>query len=443
MSQWSAFVVSCLANAVWQLPLLCVAAWVAARCGRAAGVRLQHAIWVTAQFLMTILPVLASLSDSPLALARRALAWLSPRTQPPDGLVKVHLSDGRALSIDALPHSLLLAVACVWAAATLFFAIRFALRCVRVARLVRGSRPAVLDARTSGIWSACLRSADLHKIPLHEAAGVFSPLVVGIRRPMVIVPHDMLQRAGDAELRAAFAHELEHIRRRDFTWNILQELIALPVTWHPALWISRTRIAETREMICDEAAASLDAPGLYARSLLDLARLLLEQQAPIRISHAIGVLDANTLEKRVMRLRSVPRQISPAYRRTLTAMCFAVLLAVTSSGIAMGLRVDDSNSSSAARHTVPGREMEQHAITKVPPVYPVEAKKAHIQGTVVLDAIIGADGRVDKLTVKSGPKELQQSSLDAVRQWTYRPYEVDGHAVEVETEVNITYSLAK
>jgi periplasmic protein TonB len=75
------------------------------------------------------------------------------------------------------------------------------------------------------------------------------------------------------------------------------------------------------------------------------------------------------------------------------------------------------------------------------PVYPPEAKKAKIQGTVVLDVVISKEGNIENLRVISGPQELQQSALDAVRQWTYKPYLLNGDPVEVKTTVNIIYNL--
>jgi protein TonB len=77
------------------------------------------------------------------------------------------------------------------------------------------------------------------------------------------------------------------------------------------------------------------------------------------------------------------------------------------------------------------------------PKYPEAAKKARIQGKVVLSAVIGKDGTVETLSVISGPKELQQSALDSVRQWKYKPYLLNGDPVEVKTTVNVIYSLAK
>jgi outer membrane biosynthesis protein TonB len=57
--------------------------------------------------------------------------------------------------------------------------------------------------------------------------------------------------------------------------------------------------------------------------------------------------------------------------------------------------------------------------------------------------VIGKDGTVEELRVASGPKELQQSSLDAVRQWIYKPFLLNGDPVEVKTTINVVYSLAK
>jgi TonB family protein len=86
--------------------------------------------------------------------------------------------------------------------------------------------------------------------------------------------------------------------------------------------------------------------------------------------------------------------------------------------------------------------MAKYIIYKVTPVYPQEAKDERIQGKVVLNAIIGKDGAVENLVVVSGPNELQQSALDAVRQWKYKPFLVNGDPVEVTTTINVIYSLA-
>ena len=85
--------------------------------------------------------------------------------------------------------------------------------------------------------------------------------------------------------------------------------------------------------------------------------------------------------------------------------------------------------------------MAGHLETKVAPVYPPEAKAAKVQGAIVLHAIVGKTGLVEELTVISGPEVLRSSALDAVRQWTYKPYLLNGNPVAVETMIVVNYML--
>jgi len=78
-------------------------------------------------------------------------------------------------------------------------------------------------------------------------------------------------------------------------------------------------------------------------------------------------------------------------------------------------------------------------IFKVDPEYPAVARMARVQGSVMLHATIGKDGIVQKLQVISGNPLLAGPALDAVKKWRYRPYLVDGEAVEVETTVIVNF----
>ena len=80
-------------------------------------------------------------------------------------------------------------------------------------------------------------------------------------------------------------------------------------------------------------------------------------------------------------------------------------------------------------------------IQKTQPVYPPIAKAARVQGTVVLQATISKQGTIKDLKVVSGPAMLQQSAMEAVRTWRYRPYLLNGEPVEVETTINVIYTL--
>jgi periplasmic protein TonB len=82
-------------------------------------------------------------------------------------------------------------------------------------------------------------------------------------------------------------------------------------------------------------------------------------------------------------------------------------------------------------------------LQKTKPVYPPIAIAAHVQGTVILAANISKGGAIENLRVVSGPAMLQQSAVNAVSTWHYRPYLLDGQPVEVETTVNVVFTLGR
>lgn len=77
----------------------------------------------------------------------------------------------------------------------------------------------------------------------------------------------------------------------------------------------------------------------------------------------------------------------------------------------------------------------------IQPEYPAIAVEARIQGTVMLDAIIGADGKVESVKYVSGPPMLVQAAEDAVRQWLYKPTLLNGQPVSVETIIKVIFTL--
>jgi protein TonB len=80
-------------------------------------------------------------------------------------------------------------------------------------------------------------------------------------------------------------------------------------------------------------------------------------------------------------------------------------------------------------------------ISRPNPSYPPEAIAAHIQGTVVLHAVISEAGTVENLTVISGPPMLTAPAIDAVSQWRYRPYLLNGEPTAVDTTINVNFAL--
>jgi len=80
-------------------------------------------------------------------------------------------------------------------------------------------------------------------------------------------------------------------------------------------------------------------------------------------------------------------------------------------------------------------------VKKVPPVYPAQAQEMKIQGAVQIAATIGKDGNITNLKLLSGDAILGRAAIDAVKQWKYKPYYLDGQAVDIQTQITINFKL--
>jgi protein TonB len=80
-------------------------------------------------------------------------------------------------------------------------------------------------------------------------------------------------------------------------------------------------------------------------------------------------------------------------------------------------------------------------LAPIQPEYPIIARDAHVQGTVVIEATISKQGVVEQARVVSGPSLLAEAALNAVNRARYQPYRLNGEPVEVETTINIIFTL--
>ena len=136
-------------------------------------------------------------------------------------------------------------------------------------------------------------------------------------------------------------------------------------------------------------------------------------------------------------------EVKGARQLTLAAACGLVAIATCTTALALRMDVNSPPAHGNAPTRISVRDGLMVPETKKPPVYPEQAKKDRVQGKVVLAAVIAKDGSVAHLSVVSGPSALQRSALDAVRQWRYKPYLLNGNPIEVDTRVQIVYTLAK
>jgi periplasmic protein TonB len=87
--------------------------------------------------------------------------------------------------------------------------------------------------------------------------------------------------------------------------------------------------------------------------------------------------------------------------------------------------------------------MQGNLIHRVDPVYPAIARTTGVQGTVLVRALISRDGRIEQAQVASGSPLLSPAALEAIRQWKYRPYVLNGSPIEVETEITVSFVLQR
>lgn len=156
-----------------------------------------------------------------------------------------------------------------WAAGVLFLSARMLTGLWAIHRLKKHAQPApeALAAR----FHRAVRALGLGQVQLRIHAGIDSPFVVGIFRSIVYLPVSAVTTLSPDQIDAVLAHELEHIRRADFAWNLIQTAMETIFFYHPAVWWLGRRLREQRELACDDAAVrSCDDPVTYATALLRL-----------------------------------------------------------------------------------------------------------------------------------------------------------------------------
>jgi TonB family protein len=96
---------------------------------------------------------------------------------------------------------------------------------------------------------------------------------------------------------------------------------------------------------------------------------------------------------------------------------------------------------SAGPVTVPSKVADEYLMLRVEPDYPESAREQHIQGPVVLDALVDKDGAVEKLSTVSGDAQLAGAATDAVKQWRFKPFFRNGSPEEFQTQITVSFRL--
>jgi len=104
-----------------------------------------------------------------------------------------------------------------------------------------------------------------------------------------------------------------------------------------------------------------------------------------------------------------------------------------------GLKIPQAATDEKPRAQVPAEVMQKLLVHRVEPIYPPEARKERLEGTIALDIIIGPDGSVQSMHALNGPDVLARAAMDALRWWKFEPYRINGEPTVVETTVAVEF----
>jgi beta-lactamase regulating signal transducer with metallopeptidase domain len=300
-------------NALWQVPLLAGSAWLLLRMVRPAPVT-QHRVWLAVLGLAVLLPVHGMGSGGVSATqhagtvieASRDEALVPPAQNdlprtPRQRFAFASLFSARTGSVRLTTRTVHWLLR-LYVATIVIGLFRIARAWLAARTLVENSQEICLSDRDRTALEDYSQRLGIRPPQLRQTGEVSSPMVVGGRAPVLLLPEGFARHT-ENEIRAALCHELAHIQRRDYLVNVVCQVAALPLAWHPVVdWVQQ-RIHMTREMVCDAMAAQEMKSHLgYAKCLLALAHSMLGERGMAAQAQFLGLFGNHTLEERVMRL---------------------------------------------------------------------------------------------------------------------------------------------
>jgi TonB family protein len=323
-------------NAIWQVTFIAGTGWLAARVLRRLGPRVEHWTFVFTLMAAACAPVLLPL--------RELLAVLFVRSSDGPRLTITAMAAENVLpdahSIHVIPAALLWPLLSIYLGSIVYFAIRLSRSLYFAHKLLRETDPITLTHEQKDLLDRCKQSFAVNAIRMESSRKIAGPAALGLRNPVLVFPDDFIARCESRDLSAAFAHECAHIQRNDFAKNLAYEAVSLIVVFHPAVWFIKSQITQTREMVCDAMVAeTFNEPRNYAHSLLRLAELVAASHVPASL--AIGIFDANILEKRIMTIRAKKLPSSVFVRSSRILLAVLLLCGMTAGSAAMAVAIEE------------------------------------------------------------------------------------------------------
>ncbi|MGH8295305.1 MAG: M56 family metallopeptidase [Steroidobacteraceae bacterium] len=306
---------------LWQSTLFACAAGLLALVLRRHCARARYWAWFAASIKFLV----------PFSLLVSAGGWLAPRAElpvldPPVTYAVSSLSNPFTAAISPIAPARMGSVPSlhitawllgVWLAGTIVIAAVWTARWFRLLAVVRA-------ARTVDMADA--------PVPVKVTSARIEPGLVGILRPVLLLPDGLSAHLSPQEIRSLIAHEACHLRRRDNLTAAIHMLVEAVFWFYPLTWWLGTRLLAERERACDESVlASGHDPGVYAEGILKVCRFCL--QAPLACTAGVSGAD---LKKRVevIMSSSVARRMSAVTRFSIALAGLASLAAPVLYGLA-------------------------------------------------------------------------------------------------------------
>ncbi len=225
-----------------------------------------------------------------------------------------------------------IAIAGLWAVASLVRAVSLAVHSLQLRRLWNSASPIEVDANLHALLavaSPTRRSHSRKVVEICTTRKLDRPSVIGFLAPRILIPEWLFARLTPGELEQVVLHEAEHLRRRDDWTNLFQKLALVLFPLNPALIWIESRLCREREMACDEGVVRrTQAPRAYAECLTSLAERGLELRLERRRAHALSLGAFGRRPELVRRVYSILGR-----KQVLRPMAARVLVGVAGCGL--------------------------------------------------------------------------------------------------------------